>query len=154
MIKVKRERTADCVVAGYRPLPDGAVSSLLLGLYDDAATLRHVGVVTQLPAAERRAMADDLSSLTLPLDEHPWRNGFTIGASPLGRLKGSAARWTPEMEHDWVPIRPERVAEVGYDQVDVDRFRHPARFHRWRPDRTADSCRLEQILGAASRQAA
>jgi ATP-dependent DNA ligase len=146
MIKVKEDRTAECVVAGWRPLPDATVSSLLLGLYDGDDELRHVGVVTQLPADERVALVRDLAPLRIPLDEHPWSRGFLIGASPVGRLKGSAARWTPDMEHDWVPIRPERVAEVGYDQVDVDRFRHPARFRRWRLDRTAESCRLEQIL--------
>src|SRR4051794_7087829 len=149
MIKVKLDRTADCVVAGWRPLPGGAVSSLLLGLYDAAGALRHVGVVTQLPTADRVALARDLEPLEIPLDEHPWRSGFLIGQSPLGRLKGSAARWTPEMEHDWVPVRPERVVEVGFDQVDVDRFRHPARLRRWRPDRDASSCRLEQILASA-----
>ena len=153
MIKVKLDRTADCVVAGWRPLPGGAVSSLLLGLYDEAGGLRHVGVVTQLPTADRVSLARDLEPLEIPLDEHPWRSGFLIGQSPLGRLKGSAARWTPDMEHDWVPIRPERVVEVGYDQVDVDRFRHPARLRRWRPDREASSCRIEQIL-ASSREPA
>jgi ATP-dependent DNA ligase len=155
MIKVKRLRTADCVVAGARPLPDGAISSLLLGLYDDEERLRHVGVVTQRPTADRRRLADELAALRIPLADHPWREGFAIGRSPLGRLKGSAARWTPDMEHDWIPLRPERVVEVGFDQVDEDRFRHPARLIRWRPDRTAASCRLDQItspmrLAAAS----
>ena len=146
LTKVKRLRTADCVVAGYRPLAPGVVSSLLLGLYDEAGSLRHVGVVTQIPRDERARLAEELAGLAIPLAEHPWRSGFTIGASPLGRLPGSAARWTPEMEHDWVPLRPERVVEVGFDQVDVDRFRHPARLIRWRPDREAASCRLDQIL--------
>jgi ATP-dependent DNA ligase len=145
MIKVKRERTAECVVAGVRPFPDGRVSSLLLGLYDDRGDLRHVGVVTQLPAAARTTLLQELAPLAMPLERHPWRNGFLIGASPLGRLKGSAGRWTPDMEHDWLPIRPRRVVEVGFDQVDVDRFRHPARLRRWRPDRTAESCTLDQI---------
>ena len=146
MTKVKRLRTADCVVAGYRPLAPGIVSSLLLGLYDDAGRLRHVGVVTQFPREERVRLARALDALVIPLAEHPWHAGFTIGASPLGRLPGSAARWTPEMEHDWVPLRPDRVAEVGFDQVDGDRFRHPARLLRWRPDRDTESCRLDQIL--------
>ena len=146
MTKVKRLRTADCVVAGYRPLAPGIVSSLLLGLYDDGGRLRHVGVVTQFPREERVRLARALDALVIPLAEHPWRAGFTIGASPLGRLPGSAARWTPEMEHDWVPLRPDRVAEVGFDQVDGDRFRHPARLLRWRPDRDPESCRLDQIL--------
>jgi ATP-dependent DNA ligase len=147
MVKVKHERTADCVVAGLRLLPGtpARVSSLLLGLYDDAGELRHVGVVTQFPVADRAALVRLLRPLAVPLEEHPWRLGFSIGRSPLGRLKGSAGRWTPDMEHDWVPLRPERVAEVGFDQVDVDRFRHPARFRRWRPDRTAESCRIDQI---------
>jgi ATP-dependent DNA ligase len=146
MVKVKHERTADVVLAGIRLLGGvRAVSSLLLALYDDNDELRHVGVVTQLPAAERVALVDNLAPSVIPLDEHPWRDGFAIGRSPLGRLKGSASRWTPDMEHDWVPLRPERVCEVGFDQVDVDRFRHPARFRRWRPDREPESCRMEQI---------
>ena len=146
MTKVKRLRTADCVVAGFRPTPTGTVSSLLLGLYDDAGALRHVGVVTQLAREERSALARELANLAIRLEDHPWRGGFTIGPSPLGRLPGSAARWTPDMDHDWVPLRPECVAEVGFDQVDGDRFRHPARLVRWRPDRDAVSCRIEQIL--------
>lgn len=146
MTKVKRLRTADCVIAGFRPKPDGAVSSLLLGLFADTGELRHVGVVTQLARDERADLARELSRLAVPLADHPWRGGFTIGASPLGRLPGSAARWTPEMDHDWVPLRPERVAEVGFDQVDGDRFRHPARLIRWRPDRDPSSCLIEQIL--------
>ena len=146
MTKVKMLRTADCVVAGYRPLAPGIVSSLLLGLYDDAGALRHVGVVTQFPGEERVRLARELDPLAIRLAQHPWRAGFTIGASPLGRLPGSAARWTPDMEHDWVPLKPEIVVEVGFDQVDGDRFRHPARLLRWRPDRDAASCRLDQIL--------
>ncbi|MEA2518234.1 MAG: hypothetical protein QOF49_314 [Chloroflexota bacterium] len=149
MIKVKRQRTADCVVAGVRPTADGAVSSLLLGLYDDAGELRHVGVVTQLARAERIRLLDDLRPLIVNLQAHPWRNGFLIGASPLGRLKGSASRWMPGMELDWLPLRPELVVEVGFDQVDGDRFRHPAQLLRWRPDRSASSCQLGQIVQPA-----
>jgi ATP-dependent DNA ligase len=146
MVKVKHERTADCVVAGLRLFADRPVlSSLILALYDDEDQLRHVGVVTQLPARDRVAFLEELAPLVTPLDEHPWRHGFVISRSPLGRLKGSAARWTPEMDHDWVPLRPERVCEVGFDQVDVDRFRHPARFRRWRPDRDPRSCRIQQV---------
>ena len=146
MIKVKRMRSADCVLAGVRATEDRGVTSLLLGLYDGSGALRHVGSVTQLRASERWAILDEVRVLAIRLDDHPWRDGFTIGASPLGRLPGSAARWTPEMELDWLPFRPERVVEVGFDQVDGDRFRHPARFLRWRPDRTAASCRLDQIV--------
>jgi ATP-dependent DNA ligase len=146
MTKVKRLRTADCVVAGFRPTESGIVSSLLLGLYDDGGDLWHVGVVTQFTRDVRARLVGDLLPLAVPLADHPWRDGFTIGASPLGRLPGSAARWTPDMEHDWVPLGPERVAEVGFDQVDGARFRHPARLLRWRPDRDPASCRLDQIL--------
>src|SRR4051794_36388969 len=135
MFKVKTVRTADCVVAGCRLLTGReAVSSLLLGLYDDGE-LRHVGVVTQFPAAMRRALLEDLRSDGVPLDEHPWRNGFAIERSPLGRLLGSASRWAPDMGLDWLPLAPRRVVEVAFDQVDGTRFRHPARFVRWRPDR-------------------
>jgi ATP-dependent DNA ligase len=148
MIKVKRLRTADCVVAGLRSTPDRGVTSLLLGLYDDDGGLRHVGSVSQLPSVDRVSFLRELAPLAITLEHHPWRNGFTIGASVLGRLPGSAARWTPQMALDWLPLRPDRVAEVGFDQVDGDRFRHPARFLRWRPDRTASSCRIDQIVAA------
>ena len=146
MVKVKHERTADCVVAGLRLFTDRPVlSSLLLALHDEAGDLRHVGVVTSFPVADRARILDELTPLVIPLAEHPWRDGFLIGRSPVGRLKGSAGRWTPEMEHDWVPLRPERVCEVGFDQLDVDRFRHPARFRRWCPDREPRSCTLDQL---------
>jgi ATP-dependent DNA ligase len=145
LIKVKRLRTADCVVAGVRLTPDHAVATLILGLYGPGDELRHVGVVTQLPRADRVSLAHELLPLAVPLREHPWREGFTIERSTLGRLPGSAARWTPQMALDWVPLRPERVAEVGFDQVDVDRFRHPARLLRWRPDREARSCSIAQL---------
>jgi ATP-dependent DNA ligase len=80
------------------------------------------------------------------LDGHPWERGFLVGGSPVGRLKGAAGRWSPEeMELDWVPLDAVLVCEVGYDQVDVDRFRHPARFRRWRPDRDPSSCRFDQL---------
>jgi ATP-dependent DNA ligase len=148
MIKVKRLRTADCVVAGLRATPDRGLSSLLLGLYDDRGALWHVGSVSQLSRADRVSFLNDLAPLAIDLQDHPWREGFTIGASVLGRLPGSAARWTPDMDHDWLPLRPERVVEVGFDQVDGQRFRHPARFLRWRPDRVARSCRLDQITTA------
>jgi ATP-dependent DNA ligase len=146
MIKVKTVRTADCVIAGYRPFVDTpAVSSLLLGLYDDAGALHHVGVVQAFTDRERVELIQTLAPLRISLGEHPWATGFLIGRSPTGRLKGSAGRWTPEMEHDWVPLRPERVGEVAFDQVDGTRFRHPARLVRWRPDRDPRSCRLDQL---------
>ena len=80
------------------------------------------------------------------LEGHPWQHGFNVGRSPIGRLPGSAGRWDPtEMEADWIPVRPERVVEVTFDHVDGQRFRHPAHFARWRPDREAQSCTFEQL---------
>jgi ATP-dependent DNA ligase len=146
MIKVKTLHTIECVVAGYRPYVDTpALSSLLLALFDDVGALHHVGVVQAFTDRERVELVEELAPLRVPLEAHPWANGFLIGRSPTGRLKGSAARWTPEMDHDWVPLRPERVAEVAFDQLDGTRFRHPARLVRWRPDREARSCTLDQL---------
>jgi ATP-dependent DNA ligase len=148
MVKVKRHKTADCVVAGFRLLAgdEPLVSSLLLGLYDDdGTTLRHVGVVGSFTKARRRELLAQLVPMRVPLEGHPWEHGFGLERSPLGRLRGSAGRWTPDMGLDWIPVRASLVAEVAYDQVDFHRFRHPARFVRWRSDRDAKSCRLDQL---------
>ena len=146
MVKVKTERTVDCVVAGFRlALDRPAVASLLLGLYDEGGALHHVGVVGSLREDVRRELAAELERLAVPLEEHPWAQGYLVGGGATGRLAGSAGRWTPDMPLDWVPLAPERVCEVAYDQVDGHRFRHPARLVRWRPDRDARSCRLEQL---------
>jgi ATP-dependent DNA ligase len=147
MAKVKRERTADCVVAGMRRYEGepSLVASLLLGLFDDAGALIHVGVVSSMPDAERAGMWQELDPLIVPLAGHPWQHGFGLSHSPLGRLAGSAARWTPDMELDWVPLRPVRVCEVAYDQLDERRFRYPARLVRWRPDRDPSSCTVDQL---------
>ncbi|HJX07260.1 MAG TPA: ATP-dependent DNA ligase [Actinomycetota bacterium] len=146
MVKVKTRRTLDAVVAGYRWMNDRqAIGSLLLGLYDDAGALRHIGVASSFTEEARERFLRELSPSAIPLDEHPWAEGFLIEPSPLGRLKGAAGRWTPDMEMDWVPIRLDRVCEVGYDRFDGDRLRHPARFLRWRPDRDPTSCTLDQI---------
>jgi ATP-dependent DNA ligase len=84
--------------------------------------------------------------LVTTLQGHPWENGFNLGRSPMGRLPGSAGRWVAgEMTQDWVPLRPLRVCEVAFDKLDGARFRHPARFVRWRPDREPSSCTLEQL---------
>jgi ATP-dependent DNA ligase len=150
MLKVKQERTVDCVVGGVRLLPDRpAVSSLLLGLYEHTGALVHVGVVGSFTAARRVELLDELAPFVTDLPGHPWEHGFRVGGGPIGRLLGSAGRWTPDMPMDWVPLRPERVCEVAHDQVDDDRFRHPARFRRWRPDRDPASCRIEQLRAGA-----
>ena len=152
MVKVKTERTADCVVAGARVFddpPGGAhppgVASLLLALYDEAGALRHVGVASSFPQARRRELLDDIAPAVVALQEHPWRDGFGADTGRVAKLPGAATRWTPEMTLDWVPLRPELVCEVAYEHVDNGLFRHPARFRRWRPDRTAESCHTTQL---------
>lgn len=149
MIKVKRARTADCVLAGFRVVGDSAanaaVSSLLLGLWH-GDELRHVGVCSQFTRERRRALLVELLPLRMGLPGHPWERGFNVGRSPIGRLPGSAGRWDPaEMEADWIPVRPERVIEVTFDHLDGQRFRHPAQLVRWRPDRDPRSCTFEQL---------
>ena len=145
MIKIKRLRTVDCVLAGFRLLAEPAVSSLLLGLWH-GDELRHVGVCSQFTRENRRALLKELAPLVTGFTDHPWERGFNVGRSPIGRLPGSAGRWDPEeMVADWIPLRPELVAEVTYDHLDAQRFRHPARFVRWRPDREPRSCTFEQL---------
>jgi ATP-dependent DNA ligase len=146
MLKVKKERTADCVVAGFRWLVDRPLpSSLLLGLYDEAGALEHVGVATSFTERQRHELLEELAPLIASLEGHPWERGFLVGGSPVGRLRGAAGRWTPDMTQDWTPLAPVRVCEVAYDQIDRDRFRHPARFRRWRTDRDPRSCTFEQL---------
>jgi len=153
MLKVKLDRTADCVVAGLRanaePVPH--VVSLLLGLYDADDVLHHVGVASSFGRARGVELLEALRPLAVPLEGHPWEHGFLVEGGPMGRLPGAAGRWTPAMTLDWTPLKPERVCEVGYDHADGARFRHSARFRRWRPDREPQSCRVEQLLDPVSR---
>jgi ATP-dependent DNA ligase len=147
-LKVKRERTADCVVAGLRlVVEEPAVASLLLGLYDAAGELRHVGVASSFTKAQRRHLLADLRPYATSIAGHPWEHGFALEGGPAGRLKGAAGAWDPAtMEPDWVPLRPVLVCEVAYDQLDANgRWRHPARFRRWRPDRDPESCTFDQL---------
>jgi ATP-dependent DNA ligase len=146
MVKVKHERTADCIVAGFRwlverPLP----SSLLLGLFDEGGSLRHVGIASSFAERQRHELLERLRPHVVPLTGHPWEHGFLLAGNPIGRLRGAAGRWDPGMLQDWTPIAPELVCEVAYDQLDGHRLRHPARFVRWRPDRDPGSCTLEQL---------
>ena len=147
MLKVKRERTLDCVVAGFRLLEDRPLpSSLLLGLHDDRGELRHVGIASSFAERLRHELLEELRPLVAPLEGHPWEHGFLVEGSPMGRLKGAAGRWAPgEMTLDWIPVAPVRVAEVSYDHLDGDRMRHPARFKRWRADREPASCTFDQL---------
>jgi ATP-dependent DNA ligase len=147
MLKIKLERTLDCVVAGFRLLAERPLpSSLLLGLYDEVGVLEHVGVAGGFSEGLRHELVQQLRPSIVPLSGHPWERGFLLEGSPVGRLKGAAGRWTPgEMELDWIPVAPTRVAEVSYDHIDARRLRHPARFRRWRADRDARSCTFEQV---------
>jgi ATP-dependent DNA ligase len=146
MVKAKRERTADCVVGGFRWLADRPLpSSLLLGLYDAEGKLRHIGIASSFPQSRRRALLDEIAPYVVELHGHPWEQGFIVAAAPTGKLPGAAGRWTPEMTQDWVPLRPELVCEVSFDQADGHRLRHPARFRHWRPDLDPRACTVAQL---------
>jgi ATP-dependent DNA ligase len=146
MLKVKHQRTLDVVVAGMRGADNPLrASSLLLGLYDDEGTLHHIGVAANLGKKRGVEVMNELAPDIVPLAGHPWEQGFLIGGGALGRLRGAAARWTPDMPQDWVPLSATRVAEVAYDRADNGRLRYPARLVRWRPDRDARSCTFEQF---------
>ena len=150
LTKVKQERTADCVVAGFRVYAgEPVVASLLLGLYV-GVDLHHVGVVSAFTERQRRELFAELRRFVTPLADHPWKDGFLIAGGAVGRLRGAAGRWTPDAPRDWIPLRPERVCEVAYDRLEAGRFRHPARFRRWRPDRDPRSCTLDQLMVAGT----
>jgi len=147
MLKVKHARTADCVVAGFRRHKGGAglVGSLLLGLYDDAGVLQHVGVTASFTMATRRALATELEPLrTDALAGHPWKD-WAGAAADSQRMPGASSRWSAGKDLSWEPLRVERVCEVKYDHLQGARFRHAATFLRWRPDRRPDDCRYDQL---------
>ncbi|MEU5665432.1 ATP-dependent DNA ligase [Streptomyces longwoodensis] len=148
MFKVKHERTADVVVAGYRLHKSGpVVGSLLLGLYDDRGTLQHVGVSAAFTMKRRAELVEELEPLRLDdVSGHPWAAWSEESAHETARLPGAPSRWSGRKDLSWVPLSPERVAEVAYDHMENgQRFRHTARFRRWRPDRTPESCTYAQL---------
>jgi ATP-dependent DNA ligase len=152
MIKVKHQRTADCVVAGFRwhkQGPGTMVGSLLLGLYDDERTLHHVGVAAAFTNATRKRLVAELAPLREhALEGHPWRDWADAqeDASTTGqRLPGATSRWNRGKDLSWEPLRPERVCEVAYDHMQGSRFRHAAQFLRWRPDKPPQDCRYDQL---------
>ncbi|MGW5033525.1 ATP-dependent DNA ligase [Streptomyces nigra] len=148
MYKIKHERTADVVVAGYRLHKSGpVVGSLLLGLYDDRGALQHVGVSAAFPMKRRAELIDELEPLRMDdVSGHPWAAWAEEAAHESARLPGAPSRWSGKKDLSWVPLRPERVAEVAYDHMENGaRFRHTARFRRWRPDRTPSSCTYAQL---------
>lgn len=148
MFKIKHERTADVVVAGYRLHKSGpVVGSLLLGLYDDRGTLQHVGVSAAFTMKRRAELVEELEPLRLDdVTGHPWAAWSEEAAHETARLPGAPSRWSGRKDLSWVPLRPDRVAEVAYDHMENgQRFRHTARFRRWRPDRTPRSCTYAQL---------
>ena len=147
MWKVKHERTADCVVAGFRWHKDGnGVGSLLLGLFDEAGTLQHVGVASSFTATRRRELVGELAPLRdRALDHHPWRNWATAEAQATSRMPGGQSRWSAGKDLSWEPLRPELVAEVRYEHLQAGRFRHGARLARFRTDREPPSCTYAQL---------
>jgi len=138
MVKIKRLRTADCVVGGFRwAQKGGQVGSLLLGLYDTAGKLDHVGFSSSFTAAERQ----ELEPILLPLVAPP---GFT------GKAPGGPSRWSQGRSTEWEPLRPELVCEVRYDHFSGGRFRHGTKFLRWRPDKEPRACTFEQVRPGGS----
>ncbi|MGA5437191.1 MULTISPECIES: ATP-dependent DNA ligase [unclassified Streptomyces] len=148
MFKIKHERTADVVVAGYRLHKSGpVVGSLLLGLYDVEGALQHVGVSAAFTMKRRAELVEELEPLRMEdVSDHPWAAWADEAAHASARLPGAPSRWTGKKDLSWVPLRPERVAEVAYDHMENgQRFRHTARFRRWRPDRDPESCTYAQL---------
>ncbi len=160
MLKIKHARTADCVVAGFRwhkSTEEGgaeAIGSLLLGLYDDAGVLHHVGVTSSFTMAMRRELAEELAPLRRDaLAQHPWRDWAEQDAAAKGaragepsqRMPGATSRWSAGKDLAWQPLRIERVCEVKYDHLQGDRFRHATTFVRWRTDKPPGACRYDQL---------
>jgi ATP-dependent DNA ligase len=152
MTKVKHVRTADCVVAGFRWHKSGPiVGSLLLGLYDDSGDLQHIGVAASFPMARRAELVEELAPYRAEaLDGHPWQDWANAevvnGANgEEHRMPGAQSRWNAGKDLSWVPLRPELVVEVKYDQLEGRRLRHTGHFLRWRPDREPRSCTYDQL---------
>ena len=147
MVKVKHERTADCVVAGLRRHKSGpVVGSLLLGLYDADGVLQHVGVCASFSMRRREELMSELAPLRMESTEgHPWGAWQEEAAHAESRMPGGPSRWTGKKDLSWLPLRPERVVEVAYDHMQGDRFRHTAQFRRWRPDREPGECTYAQL---------
>jgi len=152
MLKIKHQRTADCVVAGFRWHKNGPgthVGSLLLGLYDDTGTLHHVGVTSSFTWDRRAALVAELEPLRKnAVEGHPWGEWaeWAAAAEASGqRVPGATSRWNRGKDLSWEPLRPERAVEVAYDHLQGDRFRHGTTFKRWRPDKPPADCRYDQL---------
>ena len=152
MLKIKHQRTADCVVAGFRWHKNGPgthVGSLILGLFDEAGVLHHVGVTSSFKWDRREELAVELAPLReKALAGHPWKAwaAWSAEAQASGqRVPGATSRWNRGKDLSWEPLRAERVVEVAYDHLQGDRFRHATTFKRWRPDKTPPDCRYDQL---------
>jgi ATP-dependent DNA ligase len=152
MLKIKHERDCDCVVAGFRWYKQAAgreIGSLLLGLYDDAKVLQHVGVCASFTASTRRELLTFLAPYrTDALRDHPWRNWDNNNGDDTSeelRMPGGKSRWSHGKDLSWEPLRPELVVEVAYEHMQSGRFRHMAHFRRWRTDRKPSSCTFAQL---------
>jgi ATP-dependent DNA ligase len=143
-VKIKHQRTADCVVIGWRKSNDGiSLGSLLLGLYDKKGTMHYVGHTSSFSAAERKELIAKLKPLQTEIPESEWK------ANP-GRMPGGLSRWSRGKDTEWVAVRPELVCEVAYDKLEAgERFRHATRFLRWRTDKPPRKCGFDQIASAA-----
>jgi ATP-dependent DNA ligase len=154
MLKIKHQRTADCVVAGFRWHKNGPgthVGSLLLGLFDDEGTLHHVGITSSFTWDRRGELVEELAPLREhALDAHPWgewADWASAGDAEASgqRLPGATSRWNRSKDLSWEPLRTERVVEVAYDHLQGTRFRHATTFRRWRPDKPPEACRYDQL---------
>jgi ATP-dependent DNA ligase len=149
MFKVKHERECDCVVAGFRfhkQAPGEAVGSLLLGLFDTAGALQHVGVCASFTLAKRRELLTFLEPYRKDaLAGHPWKDWAEHDAAATGRMPGGQSRWSQGKDLSWQPLRPELVVEVAYDHLQNGRFRHTAQFRRFRADKRPKDCTYEQL---------
>jgi ATP-dependent DNA ligase len=149
MLKMKHERDCDCVVAGFRwhkQGGQGAVGSLLLGLYDGAQVLHHVGVCANFTMPARRELVVRLAPFREDaFDHHPWRDWADDDAATTARMPGGESRWSQGKDLSWEPLRPELVVEVTYDHMQGTRFRHTAQFRRWRTDKPPAACTFDQL---------
>src|SRR5262249_18686559 len=149
MLKVKHERDCDCVVAGFRwhKKGEGIVGSLLLGLYDDAGALQHVGVCASFSMEKRKELAEFLEPYRKnALANHPWKDWAELGEGAAGeRMPGGQSRWSQGKDLSWQPLRPELVVEVAYEHMQGNRFRHMSQFRRWRNDKKPPDCTYAQL---------
>jgi ATP-dependent DNA ligase len=143
-VKIKHQRTADCVVIGWRKTADGStLGALLLGLYDKKGTIHYVGHTSSFNAAERKELIAKLKPLEIEIPEEEWR-------SNPGRMPGGLSRWSRGKDTEWVSVKPQLVCEVTYDKLEAgERFRHATGFLRWRTDKPPKKCTFDQILSVA-----